>query len=793
MSLLVPWLVFPLVLGLISLGCGLLLEQLSAIELTGALVLPAGFAVVIVAAGFATMTSATAGVATPLVVALAVAGWGLSIPWRRARLDGFALAAGAGTFAAFAAPVVLSGRATFAGYIKLDDTATWLALTDRVLDHGRSLAGLAPSSYWAVLNDYLGSGYPVGAFLPLGVARSLVGQDAAWLFQPYVAFLGAMLALGLYSLAAPLVRSRPRCAAVAFVASQPALLYAYTLWGGVKEIASAALLAVTAALLAPVLKGGLSVRSTLPLAMASAAVLGALSVGGVVWLAPLLLPALVLMALRHGGAATMRRSFSYATFTLVLAVPALASGIAFINHASSTSVLTSKKELGNLSHPLSKLQFFGIWPTGDFRLTPDRLDVTRVLISALVLAALAGLVLAWTQRAWELLLFVTALTIGCVIVVTLGSPWVDGKGLATASPVAVLAGMSGAAAILERGRRVEAMLLAAAIAGGVLWSNVLAYHDITLAPRGQLAELATIDGKFKGQGPTLLNEFSPYGVHHFLRDMDPESPSERRVRPIPLRSGQLLPQGDAADIDDFQLAAVLVYRTLVLRRSGTSSRPPSVYRLVWAGRYYEVWQRPDPVPSTIVEHVSLGSRNQPAARPSCTDVHRLARLVGNAGRLAAVERPPATIVELSPTPYSADLHRYGEDRRVLYLRRKTTLRLDARVPVSGRYDVWLGGSFLARLSLSVDGRTLATSRHQLNWPRQYTPMGAVDLGPGLHRLTLTYGGPDLHPGSSGNPQFGIGPVVLSRVTADLPVSYVEPARASSLCSKRLDWIEALRG
>ena len=59
------------------------------------------------------------------------------------RVDGWASPPRPGVFAVFAAPVVLSGEATFAGYIKLDDTATWLAITDRVMEHGRNLDGLA--------------------------------------------------------------------------------------------------------------------------------------------------------------------------------------------------------------------------------------------------------------------------------------------------------------------------------------------------------------------------------------------------------------------------------------------------------------------------------------------------------------------------------------------------------------------------------------------------------------------------------------------------------------------------
>ena len=88
------------------------------------------------------------------------------------------------------------------------------------------------------------SGYPIGAFLPLGVAGKLAGTDIAWLFQPAVAFAAAMLALGLYALAGQLVRSRRLCAAVAFVAGKPALLFAYAMWSGIKEVTAAALVAL---------------------------------------------------------------------------------------------------------------------------------------------------------------------------------------------------------------------------------------------------------------------------------------------------------------------------------------------------------------------------------------------------------------------------------------------------------------------------------------------------------------------------------------------------------------------
>ena len=117
-----------------------------------------------------------------------------------------------------------------------------------------------------------------------------------------------------------------------------------------------------------------------------------------------------------------------------------------------------------------------------------------------------------------------------------------------------------------------------------MWSNALAYRDVNLAPRDQLAELETIGHRIAGQGPTLMTEYQPYGVRHFLRDADPEAASELRRRQVPLGDGRTLHKGETADTDRFQLGGLLVYRTLVLRRSPVQSRPPSPYRLTWRGR-----------------------------------------------------------------------------------------------------------------------------------------------------------------------------------------------------------------
>ena len=155
------------------------------------------------------MYDATAELTTPLVVALAVAGLGLAFPWTGRRVDAWAVVSAIGAYGVYSLPILLTGTATFAGYLTLDDTATWLALADHVMEHGRTVSSLAPSTYQQVLADYLAtSGYPVGTFTILGVGSELTGQDVAWLFQPTIAFFAAMLALAIYAATADLIESR---------------------------------------------------------------------------------------------------------------------------------------------------------------------------------------------------------------------------------------------------------------------------------------------------------------------------------------------------------------------------------------------------------------------------------------------------------------------------------------------------------------------------------------------------------------------------------------------------------
>ena len=766
MTLVGAWVVLPLVLAACALGCGLLLEFAAGRTLPGGLLLPAGFATIVVLSAFPPVAAATAPLGAPLLVGAAVFGVGLMVVLgtRVAAVDPWAVLAVVGTYASYAAPTVLSGRATFDGYIKLDDTATYLAMIDRVATQGYDVAGLNASTYEATLNTSLVYGYPVGSFAPLADVQRLLGIDAAWLWQPYLAFIGALIALALYALAAPLVSSRPLRVGVALVAAQPALLYGYALWGGIKEL-SAALLVATLAASATLLLDRGSARAALPLAVVAAALVDVLSLGGAAWLF-LLAPALVLVVVRRGVRFAAGAAGVFAAAVAVLALPAIVAATKWLPRAGA---FTSEGELANLIRPLRWIQIAGVWPVGDFRRSPDDLAPGVVLITVVFAAAAAGLAWAVARRAWGIALYASGSSVASLIFFFVGSPWIAGKGLASAAPAVLLVALVAAGALVVAGRQIEGFVLGALIVGGVGWSNVLAYREVSLAPSERLAELEVAGERYAGEGPALMTEFEPYGARHFLRRLDPEGTSELRRRVIPLRTGAPLEPQTYADIDSFQLDGLLVYRTLVLRRSPTGSRPPSPYALVERAAWYEVWQRPEPSAPTVLEHLPLGNPLDPGAVPRCADVLRLARLDG-VRALAAVPRTRVVSVALPPV----------------------SPVVTARINVlqDARYRIWVGGSFVGRLEALVDGRGVGAARHQLQWPGQYVSLGTARLAPAGHAVTLRDRAGGWRPGSHGTAPFPLGPLVVTR---DDPrrVLTVLPSAARTLCGRRLDWVEAL--
>lgn len=791
-------------------------------RMPGPLLPATGFAAIIAAGGLITCFSGLAEFTTSAIAALAVAGYVTNWPFKGGRsIPAWPVAGAVLVFFVYGAPVILSGDATFAGYVKLDDTSTWLAFTDHVLTYGHSTAGIPPSSYEATVQINLSAGYPLGSFIPLGVGHELTGQDSAWLFQPYLALMAAMMSLVFFELVKPVVRDVRVRAAVVFIAAQPALLVGYSLWGGVKEVATALIVAVLAAtaiwLTGP--GGWRSIRWTTPGAIVSgAALIGVMGAGGLPWLAAVALGVALLMAARVFWQSRQPDGIgrdlvmAYLARAVVVIIGVVAIGLPTVLAAGqlfspNQGPLTNTTEMGNLIRALPVTQALGPWPAGDFRIDPESGFITFVLLAAAIVAWGFGLWASILSRAWGLLLFAGGCGLGSFLVWYVGSPWVQGKALATGTASVLILAMAGIAALLTRrewipGNDSPGARLAPLVVGvvllvvpvGVLASNGLQYHEAYLAPRDQLAELSDIGQDFAGQGPTLMTEYQAYGVRHFLRLMDAEGASELRRRQIPRRDGTQAEKGAWADTDELELSpdleGLLTYRTLVLRRSPGQSRPPSPYELVESGKYYEVWQRPEDFDaSSIIAHVPFGTATDPAAVPSCAKVKAVAGKAGPGGRVAAAIRAPNGVGEFTaypddwiPDPVGGTVTPASDG----------TATADIDVPASGEYDVFVGGSARGKVTLEVGGVPMGSVRGRLNNNAQYIEFGQFDLEAGPQQAVLEYErGGVLRPATGGYP-FGLGPIVVSPAADQTQVTSFPASQAAQLCGQRLDWIEALR-
>jgi hypothetical protein len=765
------WLLTPLVLVLLTAGAGLGVRRLSGCP--AALAPICGFAALVLYGWVAARIEPDAIV--PGSVALAVGGGLAGLRTAPAPPVG-AVTAALAAFALFAAPIVLSGEATIAGYIKLDDTATWLAITDRVMDAGPTAEGLSPSTYEAALAVNFAHGYPFGGFVPLGVVSELTGVDVAWAFQPYTAVLGAMMAPALWLLAAPLARAPWARWACAVLASQAALLVGFYLWGGIKEVAMATVAASACALVAALPPGTVGMRALLPLGLVAAAAVPVGSPGALVWL----LPAAALLAVR-----LVRTRPSRGGIALGAAVAA-ALGAAILLPGRHLSLgrdsFSDQDDVGNLGDALDPLQVAGVWPASDFRLEAAAETLVVLAVAALATAALAAVVVLARGRQWPAVGFTVGVAAVCLAVCAVGSPWLDAKAMAIASPAVLFAALLGLGLLRTGLLRIVALGMAA---GLVIWSAVAQWGGASLAPREQLAELEEIGDAVAGEGPTLMTEYSPYGARHFLREADPEAVSELRRRPIPRRDGQRVRKGDSIDTDLLDPAALGVYRTLVLRRSPAQSRPPAPYELVWRGDFYEAWRRPASA-DALPERLALGSRFDPVARPACADVLALAR---RAGELVAATRPDPVVVPLGGATYP-DGWRLEPGARTLVPRGAGSIAAEVHLPGPGDYEIWLGGSVRPRVELLLDGEPAGEVRHELNNRGGYVSFGAADLAAGDHEVELRFGAADLHPGSGG-PGLPVGPIVLTRAeAADSRLVRVESGRARELCGREWDWIEA---
>jgi len=788
-------LLYPCVLAALCVGTALLVERAAGAALPGGLLLPVGAAGAIAVSQLCVLAYPLAP-ATPFVLAAVALCGLLSSRARLAALSSgvrarpLALAVSLLAYCFALAPVLAAGRPSFSSYMALADSAVHLAGAEYLISHGLRFAHLdLANSYGQFMSGYYNNSYPSGADTLLGGSAPLLGLPLIWAFQPFNAF---MLACGVGPawLLARRVGLRGAWAALAALTIVlPALVYAYELLGSVKEVTALALILTLGVFVAGHERWlGRGARRGLPFAIVLAGGVSALGVAFGVWALVATVVLAAIMARRCVDRAQLRSVLALLALAAVaLAIAALPTWIHLRGSITVASNIAGTSNSGNLRSALRASQALGVWLGGSYKLVPHGADwaATRVLIVIVLGAAALGVFNLLRRRAFALAAWIALSLIAWLLITRSATTWAAAKALMLTSPVVLLLAWSGVAALRSMPARAASWALAGGLAlalgGGVLVSDALQYHSANLAPTARYQELASLDARFAGRGPTLFTDFDEYSLYE-LRDLDIGGPNF--VYPPPALAAAAGGYGLPVRLDAIAPQALRAYPLIVTRRDPAAPRPPAAYRLAWQGSYYEVWERRPGARAALV-HVALSG----SARAQCVAVGRLAATAPSRARIAAAAPPPQVSVDLARSSHPRG---WGHARRGLAMNRAGTLYATVNVPFAGVWDVWVRGQLMPAVVLALDGRRLASIAGQLSGNSlvpNVAPPFPVRLAAGRHVVSVRRGGFALAPGGAGGAV--LDGIVLSPAGRSSRLYSRASAAWRSLCGRRYSWVELI--
>ncbi len=380
--------------------------------------------------------AATAAVALVLVTvaSLVFLAWS-GIGWR-----GPALGIPPAAIAAAAAslPFIVNERVGILGVgLVNDDMASHLLVTDWVQNRTEPVPNLVDG------------GYPLGPHSLVASLAEMLGADPVNVFAGLtlaLAALGAITALAL-------LRDLPAAPRIggAVLASVPFLGAAYLVQGAFKEPLQALILIGFALGLRELIAGGMStptrlVIRALPLAVLAAGSVFNYSFPGLAWLG---LTAVGVWLAAGAPVRALKPAWpvlaAVAAIAAVLTAPEWGRILEFSDFRAFER--SGSQTLGNLKGSISPLEAFGVWPSGEFRVTPSTASLPAIafylgaLLGAAALAA--GLWRCWLERRAELPSALLAATLVYLAAVFFGTPYTAAKALAVAAPVVMLIALWG--------------------------------------------------------------------------------------------------------------------------------------------------------------------------------------------------------------------------------------------------------------------------------------------------------------------------------------------------------------
>jgi hypothetical protein len=399
------------------------------------------------------------GHAVTAAVAVGLALVGCFVVFGRTRMPAGSMRVGAivavlGAALVVAIPFATSGRVGILGQgLVNDDMASHLLFTEWISSH----AGPTP--------DLIKDGYPLG---PHAIVAATAKVSGASLIEGFAGLTGAiavLLALTAYG-AMSGVRGLLRAPA-AVLAASPYLAAAYLAQGAFKEpLLALALLGFVLAL--PTVRGiwsgaGGSAMAAIPLGVIAAGTIYNYSFPGLAWLLGAALVWMLVVAVWERDAARgliaglqlrERLRGARAALWIGIGIPIVAALPELFRLASFSSFKAFNPSgtgptvgFGNLRQPLNPLEVLGVWPSGEFRITPANSTTPEIafyLGALLALAAFAwGLGRALSRRESALPSALLAVTLLYLASLALGTPYTQAKALAIAAPLVMVVALRG--------------------------------------------------------------------------------------------------------------------------------------------------------------------------------------------------------------------------------------------------------------------------------------------------------------------------------------------------------------
>jgi hypothetical protein len=794
-------LAYPIVLALLCVGAGLLVDGASGRVLPGALLPAVGLAGLIGVSQLSTEWASTAPGTPYVITAVGLVGFGVGWPRLRGIANdlagtGWGLGLPVVVYILALAPVLLAGRSTFSSYGVLPDSAVHMIGADFLIHHGQDYGGLdVGNSYGKYLTAYFNTSYPSGSDTLFGGSALLLGLPLIWAFQPFCAFAIAAAVGPAWLLLRRLGLPGWGAAVGAVTVSLPAIVYGYVLVGSIKEIVSLAMILTLGALVAerPVWVRG-PITGGIPFALVVAGGVSALGVGFGAWVigAVVVLAGWLVLEAQAGRLEIARSVWVGAAGLVTLVVFAWPTWKDIGGSLNVAQGIASTSNPGNLKVPLRAAQIVGPWLSDTYRHRPPAgvgRDLTDGLIVFTLVAAVGGVAHLVRRRSYAVGGWIAGMLAVWLCLTAYGTTWVDAKVLMITAPVVMLLAWAGVAGLWsgKLALRVAAGVAGLVLVAGIVASDVIQYRGSDVAPTARYDELASVNARFGGRGPTLFTPFDEWSLY-VLRDMDVGGPDF--VYPPAKLVGVASSHGALVNLDRIAPADFAGYPLIVTDRDPRESRPPTAYRIVWQGTYYEVWAR-QPGSPTAIAHLGAASEEQ----VGCRQVAGVAAAASAAGGHLVAAVPVARVmIDLHHLEHSDWVRYAGVPTVGLVMTPSGHLTADFRVPSAGVWNVWLNGEIMPKVTVTVDGHELGTIAGQVGGgefnPDTTTPF-PVRLSAGAHVLVLSRGGRSLAPGNGGSAL--LHAVFLTPKGAQETLESKPAIQWRSLCGGHYDWIEAVAG